>query len=260
MRYKVGLRSDAFTLDELTRLRRRRHQIVVALTFVTGSADAMGFLMLGGAFSSVMTGNMVLLGLSVGHQEAALAVTSATAITSYVIGVIVGARVAGSARPDDPVWPRSVTRALTVELVVMIGFLVLWEATIGDRPADLKLLMLAVAATALGIQSSAVQRFGVHGLSSTYLTGTLTTVIGSLSARQPLRSVMPSFNVLLALVVGSGVGAACTAHLEPLAPLLLVVPLSIVVLESAKVADRHASAGADTCSDSSANNKRTQAS
>jgi len=41
-------------------LRRRRHALVVVLTFVTGSADATGFLALGGAFSSVMTGNMVL--------------------------------------------------------------------------------------------------------------------------------------------------------------------------------------------------------
>ncbi len=41
---------------------RRRHRLVVALTFITGCADATGFLAHGGAFSSVMTGNMVLPG------------------------------------------------------------------------------------------------------------------------------------------------------------------------------------------------------
>ncbi len=100
--------------------------------------------------------------------------------------------------------------------------------------------MLAVAAAALGIQGSAVQRFGVHGLSSTYLTGTLTTVIGSIAARQPLSNTIPSVKVLLSLVLGSGVGAVCTAHIEPLSPFLLVVPLGIVVLKSGKILDKEA--------------------
>lgn len=230
-----GLGSEAVDLDDLTQLRRRRHTLVAALTFVTGSADAMGFLMLGGAFSSVMTGNMVLLGLSIGHQEAALAATSATAIASYIIGVVLGARLAGTPKPDDPVWPRSVSRALAVELAIFAVFLVIWESTTGGRSSDLKLIMLAVAASALGIQGSAVQRFGMPGLSSTYLTGTLTTVIGSLASRQPVRSVLPSLKVLSMLVFGSGVAAVCTTHLELLAPLLLVVPLAIVVVESTRI-------------------------
>ncbi len=245
MNWRGGFRSEPFELDDHAHLCRRRHTLVVGLTLVTGCADAMGFLKLGGAFSSVMTGNMVLLGLSIGHQEAALAVTSATAIASYIIGVIGGARIAGIARSSDPVWPRSVTRALTVELVLLAGFLFLWEATIGDRSNILKLSLLAIAAAALGMQGSAVQRFGIPGLSSTYLTGTLTTVISSLAARRPLRSALPSSAVLLALVIGAGAGAACTAHLEPLAPILLVAPLAFVLLESSKIADHQA----DTCTD-----------
>jgi hypothetical protein len=38
----------------LDTLRRRRHSLVVVLTFVTGCADATGFLALGGALSSVI--------------------------------------------------------------------------------------------------------------------------------------------------------------------------------------------------------------
>jgi len=67
----------------------------VILTFVTGCADATGFLALGGAFSSVMTGNMVLLGLSAGTADTKLATNSGLAIASYIVGVLVGARVAG---------------------------------------------------------------------------------------------------------------------------------------------------------------------
>jgi uncharacterized membrane protein YoaK (UPF0700 family) len=212
--------------------RRRRHALVVALTFVTGSADAMGFLALGGAFSSVMTGNMVLLGLSGGRLDGELAVTSGCAIVSFIAGVLGGARVAGSPRSNDPAWPWPVTRALILELAVFVGYLVAWELTVGERSAGLQLGMLMVSAVALGIQSSAVQRLGVSGLSSTYLTGTLTNLVGDLAARSPWPVLRPRLQILLALMTGAAVGAVLAVQLPWLAPVLLVVPLAGVIVLS----------------------------
>jgi len=91
---------------------------------LTGCADTTGFLALGGAFPSVMTGNMVLLGLSAGTADTKLATNSGLAIASYIVGLLVGAHVAGVHAPHDSVWPRSVTRALTLELVALLGLLV----------------------------------------------------------------------------------------------------------------------------------------
>jgi len=207
----------------------------VVLTFVTGCADAMGFLSLGGAFSSVMTGNMVLLGLSVGRADLSLGLTSAAAIASFVVGALVGAHVAGVPDERDSVWPRRVNVALTLEIAVFCSFLVVWEATIGDRSRHLELGLLMLSATALGVQSSAIQRFGVSGLSSTYLTGTLTALIGAFAARSPRSSVLPKAQVLLALMTGAAVGAVVTAHLPSLAPALLVVPLGVVIALSARL-------------------------
>jgi uncharacterized membrane protein YoaK (UPF0700 family) len=214
------------------RARRWRHALVVLLTFVTGSADAMGFLSLGGAFSSVMTGNMVLLGLSAGRADGGLAVTSGFAILSFAVGVLVGARVAGVARPDDPVWPWRVTLTLAVELAVFTAYAVVWEVTLGDRTDGIELGLLLVSAVALGLQSSAVQRFGVSGLSSTYLTGTLTSLIGDVAARADWDRLRPRLQVLLALVAGACVGAVLTTHLPRAAPALLLLPLLVVVLTS----------------------------
>ncbi|MEH1168252.1 YoaK family protein [Micromonospora sp. CPCC 205539] len=213
---------------------RRRHALVVVLTFLTGSADAIGFLSLGGAFSSVMTGNMVLLGLSAGRGEAELALTSGCAIVSFITGVLAGARLAGSAQPDDPVWPRRVTWALVLELAVFVVFLVVWEVNLPhhDDRVDLALLMLSAAA--LGVQSSAIQRFGVPGLSSTYLTGTLTSLIAGVAARSPWRSLRPKAHVLLALMTGAAVGALVALHLPLWAPALLIVPLVLVIAVTAR--------------------------
>lgn len=204
---------------------------MVGLTLVTGIADALGVLALGGAFSSVMTGNMVLLGLSAGTLDAQLAISASSAIGAYIIGVLAGSRIAGVPDPSDSVWPRQVTWALTVELVAMLGFLVYWEALSGkDIGATAQLLMLMILAAALGIQGSAVQRFGVPGLSSTYLTGTLTGLIAGMATRRPWSSLVPSAKLLVALIVGSCVGAAVIVHLPRLAPIVLVVPLVAVVI------------------------------
>lgn len=219
--------------------RRRRHRLVVGLTFVTGIADALGVLALGGAFSSVMTGNMVLLGLSAGTLDAQLAISSSSAIGAYIVGVLVGSRVAGSPVPGDPVWPRQVTWALAVELVAVLGFLICWEALLEDGLDDsAQLLMLMVLAAALGIQGSAVQRFGVPGLSSTYLTGTLTGLIAGIATRRPWPSLLPSAKLLVALIVGSGVGAAVIVHAPRLAPVVLAVPLAAVVLGGLSLRER----------------------
>ncbi|MEU7800145.1 YoaK family protein [Micromonospora arborensis] len=228
------IRPDA-AAEQDQHLLRRRNALVVVLTFLTGSADAIGFLSLGGAFSSVMTGNMVLLGLSAGRGEAELAVTSGCAIISFIVGVLAGARVVGSAQPDDPVWPRRVTWALVLELLVFVVFLVVWEVTLGTPDAHVHLALLLLSAAALGVQSSAIQRFGVAGLSSTYLTGTLTSLIAGVAARSPWASLRPKAQVLLALMVGAAVGALVALHLPVVAPALLIVPLVLVIVVSARM-------------------------
>lgn len=218
-------------------LLRRRHALVVVLTFLTGSADAVGFLALGGAFSSVMTGNMVLLGLSAGRGDADLALTSGCAIASFITGVLAGARLAGSAQPNDPVWPRRVTRTLVLELLVFVVLLVVWVANLPSRSEQVDLGVLMLSAAALGVQSSAVQRFGVPGLSSTYLTGTLTSLIAGVAARSPWRSLRPKAHVLLALITGAAVGALIALHLPAWSPVLLIVPLVFVIAVSTRMAE-----------------------
>lgn len=211
------------------RLRSRRHWLVVVLTFVTGCADATGFLALGGAFSSVMTGNMVLLGLSAGRADAALAINSGTAILSYIVGVLLGSHVARTALPSDPIWPRQVTRTLTIELVVLLAFLLMWELTLGHRSHNEARVLLMLAAAALGMQGSAVQRFGVPGLSSTYLTGTLTTLIGAVATRRSREAILPSVQVLAALIIGAALGALVVDQIPLISPALLILPVVYVL-------------------------------
>jgi uncharacterized membrane protein YoaK (UPF0700 family) len=208
---------------------RQRDALVVLLTFVTGAVDAIGFTRLGGVFTSVMTGNMVLLGVSAGKGDVSLAIHTGVAFIAFVLGGLAGARVAGHATKDQDFWPRSILTALVLELSVLGVFAIWWESVAGAPTGAEEYAMLGVNAVALGIQSAAVLRFGISGLSTTYLTGTLTQLVASLTKRQePVlgRNVV----ILLALIVGAGSGAAVALDVPRLAPAVPIVVLAFVVV------------------------------
>lgn len=209
---------------------RLRHAFVVALTVNSGATDAFGFIALGGAFTSVMTGNMVLLGIAGAHADGTLAAHVGVAVVCFIAGCAMGARLAGTAQSGDPVWPAAVNRALGVELLLICGQAVGWWAT-GTRPsATVQLALLSANALALGIQSSTVQRFGVSGLSTTYMTGTLTTLVIRLTSGHRVRDVAGSLQILAGLVAGAvaaGLLVRCAAPATPLLQAACVVAVLI---------------------------------
>jgi uncharacterized membrane protein YoaK (UPF0700 family) len=209
---------------------RRRDALVITLTLVTGSVDAIGLIRLGGVFTSVMTGNMVFLGIAASEHSGSIALHTGVAFAMYIVGSFIGARIAGHA-PDHEshLWPLSVVKALSVELVVIATFAVWWEFVHAAPSPDVAYSLLGLNAMALGIQSSAVLRFGVSGLSTTYLTGTLTQFIAGFTKKNSPVQVRSSF-ILLALILGAGLGALCALHAPRAAPIVPLGALGIVVV------------------------------
>ena len=62
------------------------------LAATAGATDVISFLALGGVFSSVMTANMVLLGLGAGQQNGPLALRAGAALTGYIVGALAATR------------------------------------------------------------------------------------------------------------------------------------------------------------------------
>jgi uncharacterized membrane protein YoaK (UPF0700 family) len=203
-----------------------RDVLVVVLTLATGATDAIGFIRLGGVFTSVMTGNMVLLGVSGGNRDGALALHAGVAFVGYIVGSWLGARMAGHAVTPQPVWPRRITTALVVELALFTVFGVWWEVAGGHPSGRATYALIAINAVALGVQSGAVIRFGVGGLSTTYLTGTLTHVVASFTRRELPVSIR-SVAILAGLVGGAGLGAVLTIEVPRAAP---AAPLGVLVV------------------------------
>ena len=218
-------------------LRRRalrlRQSLVVVLAVVSGATDAIGLLALGGAFTSVMTGNLVIIGVSASTADGALAIAAGGAIVAFCAGAAIGARLAGSPLAGDRIWPRPVTVALTVELGLMTAYAVGWWVTGGQPGTATSLALLFAMSAALGIQSSTVQRFGVSGMSTTYLTGTLTTVVIRLATGRGVREVWHSVEILTGLVAGAAAGAGLLVLAPLLAPVLQLVALGAVIVVAA---------------------------
>ena len=214
----------------------------VALSAGTGATDVASFVRLGNVFASVMTGNLVLLGLAVERLSATLATNSVIAVVGYVAGVAAGARLVSTGQ--EPRWRlHRVIPALFVETVLLTGFAVGWELT-GARPdGGSKLALLAVASAAMGTQSAAARGLSSR-VSTTYLTGTLTTMIAALVTRNRDKRVQwRELWQLLAVAGGAALGGLVTAVASavlPALPLMAVVAVivGIMVLERPPAGDR----------------------
>lgn len=74
-------------------MRTKARVALIALTASTASLDVTAFLRLGGVFASVMTSNLVFVGIAAVKAEGAFGARCAVAILSYVVGVGVGTAV-----------------------------------------------------------------------------------------------------------------------------------------------------------------------
>jgi uncharacterized membrane protein YoaK (UPF0700 family) len=203
---------------------------VVLLTITSGAVNAVSFLALGKVFSSVITGNLVLLGVAATTHSSVEAIHASLAIAGYVAGVLIGAPLAARRSHQGGTWPASVTATLAAELVVLAGFSVGWELSDGSPHHGAQLALLIVAAAAMGMQSSAVHRLG--RMSSTYLTSTLVAVLTGLATRTRPDGLGRSLGALAAIVVGALAGGILARSAHAWLPVAVLLPLGVVVAGS----------------------------
>ena len=134
----------------------RRGVLVLGLTLVAGCTDALSYLGLGRVFTANMTGNTVLLGIAVAQRDAGAAARSAAALGGFVLGAV----VVGLA-PERKT--RSVTAALVAELGLLAALLGWWSVAGSAAHGAAQDGLIALAGTAMGVQSAAVARLAVRG-------------------------------------------------------------------------------------------------
>ncbi len=211
-----------------------RNLLLIALTFASGAVDATSYLGLGRVFTANMTGNFVLFGLGVARVQGLEVLRSGMAFVGYVAGVAVSARVLGRGGAND-VWAARVTVVLALETAMLGALTAGWLAT-GAAPVRPWLEVLIVCSgMSMGMQSSAAQRLAVPSVSTTYVTGTLTSAVTELAlfghptSGWPLRAC-----VVLSLGVGAGIEAVILLHVALLAPFLPLLVLAAITATAAR--------------------------
>jgi hypothetical protein len=123
-----------------------------------------------------------------------------------------------------------VTIALVIEFCVLTAFSVGWELTGGHPGRTDQFLLAATTAAAMGIQSAAVHRLG--GMSTTYLTGTMTQVITEMVTRARPPGFATRIGVFAAIIFGAGLGGLTAIYAPAWLPAVILAPLAAVVIAS----------------------------
>jgi uncharacterized membrane protein YoaK (UPF0700 family) len=147
-----------------------RKRLVLLLAGAAGCLDAVGYLMLG-LFTANMTGNTILLGLSIGREAWADALHNLLALAACVWGAGAGTVLTRGLR--------RVSHGLALEAVVLAAAMAVWGlfgAPRGRIAEPAVYWLIALLSAAMGIQSATVRRVGEQRVATTYVTGTLTTL------------------------------------------------------------------------------------
>jgi uncharacterized membrane protein YoaK (UPF0700 family) len=150
--------------------------MLLILTWAAGCVDAISYLGLGHVFTAMMTGNTVLLGLALAQGEILAALRSIVALLGFAAGVAAGAMILERS-DEDGRWPRAVTKALALEALFLALFSLIWVLA-GNSPGTAAVhFSIVLLSLAMGIQAAAVRRLGVPGIATTYITGTMTSLM-----------------------------------------------------------------------------------
>jgi uncharacterized membrane protein YoaK (UPF0700 family) len=144
----------------------RLRPLLLTLTIAAASTDAVSYLGLGHVFPANMTGNTVLLGVGVASHDYPSAARSAVALGAFLLG----AGIVGAGPPKlDVRW------VLRGEFL-LIALAAAWWSVVGTPTGGDRYGLIALVAGAMGVQSAAVARLRVSGVTTTYITGTWTAV------------------------------------------------------------------------------------
>jgi uncharacterized membrane protein YoaK (UPF0700 family) len=213
---------------------RRQAHLIGLLAFASGSIDVVTLMVIGGSFTSVITGNLIFIGRAIGTQSLSPALHAVMAVVGYMAGVAAGSKLRQvlGRRAHQAAWPRSATQVLAVEWVILAALNVAWIGYDAAPPPAAADVLLVVAAVALGMQGAAARSIKGNP-STTYMTGALTTLVEALSTGGR-RTVDASIAVgLLCLIAGGACSAVLVVHasrtalLPPLASLALVVVIML---------------------------------
>lgn len=171
-----------------TNRRRTRAGMIAAmalvLSFAAGATDAFAFLQLGGVFTANMTGNFVLAGLTSRPDFGEVLLGATVAVLLFSVGTFLAFRftrlVATPGRSPEAPQHRLVLvlgGAVVAQACVLIG----WIVSSDLRTTPVICALIALSTLAMAGQTAVARRIERSGVTTTFVTGTLTSLMQSLA-------------------------------------------------------------------------------
>jgi uncharacterized membrane protein YoaK (UPF0700 family) len=170
--------------------RAERNTLLFILAITSGSADGWSYIGLGHAFVANMTGNTVLLGVSIFLKDHDV-LHPLISLICYAAGVAFGSFLTRDVK-EGSLWSKSTSSVLLVESLILFAAAVAWLHENAILSPRLKDLMLGCVAVAIGLQSGAMLALKLPGIVTTYITGTWTTLVSGLVLIGIGRSCVPA--------------------------------------------------------------------
>ena len=127
-------------------------------------------------------------------------------------------------------WPVGATVVLALVVLVQATFLAGWLDVRGHPGLAFEAVLVGFSALAMGMQSDAVAALGVAGVTTTYVTGTMTGLLRSLVLKDAdVPDRLRRTAVLAGLLLGAVAGGVMMVEVRRFAPVLpLAVTASVV--------------------------------
>jgi uncharacterized membrane protein YoaK (UPF0700 family) len=197
---------------------------LLALTFSTGTVDAVSYLGLGHVFTANMTGNVVLLGFGIAHAGGLPIVAPIVSLATFLFGSGVGGAMA---RRLADRHPTHVASALGVETVLLLCATVVAAAAHPHPGTFAGDATIAFMAAAMGVRNATVRRLAVPDLTTTVLTMTLTALAAdSTLAGGTGKGTLRRTSAVVAMLAGA-VAGALMLRTGPTLPLAFAAALAL---------------------------------
>jgi uncharacterized membrane protein YoaK (UPF0700 family) len=241
----IDRRGDRAATHATPALLAVRDWLLVVLAFSAGIYEAICYLSFGKVFTAFQTGNIVFLGLIAAGTRPPFGPDPDSVVVSLVAfaaGAALAVRILkafnGDEEVDDDdvfqVWPRRVSVALGVALVVQVGFLAVWMAA--SPSSEVSNILLGLNAFAMGLQMNAIRSLHVPGISTTAVTATfISWISGTATRSHKAPAARRLTGVLVSMAVGALFGDWMLGHAHAYAPVLPVLVIALVIA-SASVA------------------------
>lgn len=205
--------------------------LTIALTFVTGIVDAVGFLALDRVFTGNMTGNIVILGMGVAGADDLPVLGPAIALAAFTVAAwFAGLALRKPRATNPPGWHDRVTLLLALGALALavLTMVAIWA---GDEPPTaVEIGMAAATAAVMGSQAVVARAVAVADMTTVVVTSTLASLAGETWTRGG-RGVL--FNRRLGAIVVIFAGALAGALLLKVH---LAVPFGLATVLTATVA------------------------